>query len=153
MDIDLSNADLTAVTPQEFAEIIKSAGSKDIAEALAGPERSEILDEVFSRMQQQFRPDVGANLTALIRWHITGSGDTAETRTYELNIANGACSATSGESDGTPRVTITMTDVDFLKLVSGNANGPMLFMTRKLKADGDLGMAASLTQYFAIPKA
>jgi hypothetical protein len=153
MDINLANADLTAVTPEEFAKIIMSASNRDIAAVMSGPDRNKIIDEVFSRMEKQFRPDVGANLAALIRWSVTGGGGDAETRTYELNIANGTCTVSKGESEAKPRVAITTADVDFLKLVSGNASGPMLFMTRKLKADGDLGIAASLTQYFAIPKA
>jgi len=42
--------------------------------------------------------------------------------------------------------------VDFLKVVSGNANPVMLFMTGKLKAKGDLGLAANIANYFDIPK-
>ena len=41
----------------------------------------------------------------------------------------------------------------FLKLVSGNASGPTMFMTGKLKLEGDVMLASRLTSMFRIPKA
>ena len=41
--------------------------------------------------------------------------------------------------------------VDFLKLVTGNANGPMLFMSGKLKIEGDLMFSAQIQSMFTIP--
>jgi putative sterol carrier protein len=46
-----------------------------------------------------------------------------------------------------------MKPVDFLKLVTGNAAGPMLFMTGKLKIEGDLMFAATVQSLFRIPGA
>ena len=45
-----------------------------------------------------------------------------------------------------------MAAVEFLRLASGNAAGTTMFMTRKLKAAGDLSLAAVLTRYFDIPR-
>jgi putative sterol carrier protein len=42
--------------------------------------------------------------------------------------------------------------VHFLRLVSGNAAGPMLFMTGKLKIEGDLMFATTMTSLFRIPR-
>jgi putative sterol carrier protein len=50
-------------------------------------------------------------------------------------------------------VALSLGGVDFLKVVSGNANPMMLFMTGKLKAKGDLGLAAKVGDLFSIPKA
>jgi putative sterol carrier protein len=50
-------------------------------------------------------------------------------------------------------VTFKIGPVDFLRLVSGNANGPMLFMSGKLKIEGDLMFASTMTSLFRIPKA
>ena len=36
--------------------------------------------------------------------------------------------------------------------MSGNAAGPMLFMTGKLKIEGDLMYASTMTSLFRIPK-
>jgi putative sterol carrier protein len=48
---------------------------------------------------------------------------------------------------------VTLAPVEFLKLVTGNASAPLLFMSGKLKVAGDLGFAAGLTSLFNIPKA
>lgn len=50
-------------------------------------------------------------------------------------------------------MTLKLKPLAFLKLVTGNAEGPMLFLRGKLKIDGDLMTAARLTDLFAIPRA
>ncbi len=148
---DFSSLDFSAVTPSEFAQLVKSASKSEVTDLMSGPDRERVLNEVFARMQSSFKADVGANLDAVIRWQLTSpAGDPA---TYELAIADGKCVSTKGRSDVDPTLTVSMDDADFLKLVSGNANGPMLFMMRKLRADGDVGLAANLTRYFDIPRA
>lgn len=152
MPTDLSSIDFGEVSPEDFARIVKSADRNDLRTLMSGPQRERVLNEVFARMAQRFRPDVGGHLDVTVRWQLRPDGGEAPT-TYELRIAHGRCTTRIGASDTEPRVTITIGDVDFLKLVSGNAGGPGLFMTRKLRADGDLGLAASLTRYFDIPRA
>jgi predicted lipid carrier protein YhbT len=48
-------------------------------------------------------------------------------------------------------VTLKLDGLDFLKLVTGNANGPALFMSRKLKIEGDLMFSAQIQSMFTIP--
>jgi putative sterol carrier protein len=45
-----------------------------------------------------------------------------------------------------------MGPVEFMRIVSGSGNPVMMFMTGKLKAKGDLGLAASIQNLFDIPK-
>lgn len=88
-------------------------------------------------------------LKALIRWKITGESE----EVYETSIADGTCTVSPGRSDAEPRTTLVMGDAEFLKLVSGNGNPVTMFMMRKLKVAGDVGLASGLTRYFDIPKA
>lgn len=150
-DLDLASLDFAALEPTEFARLVKAVPRTQLQEAMTGPLRRSVLDEVFGRMASRLRTDRAANLTALIRWHITGGPDDG-VDTYEQTIADGTCTV-GGRTDAKPRLTITTDGVSFLKLVSGNASGPALFMTRKLKLDGDLALGAGLTGYFDIPKA
>nr|WP_202521072.1 SCP2 sterol-binding domain-containing protein [Streptomyces sp. SID5614] len=145
----MSALDFAAVAPEEFARIVKGLSAKQLAEVMRGELRTRILGEVFGRMRQQFRPDAAGDLTALIRWKITGESDAV----YETAIADGSCRVTAGRSDDEPRTTLVMADAEFLKLVSGNGNPVTMFMTRKLKVAGDVGLASGLTRYFDIPKA
>jgi putative sterol carrier protein len=48
-------------------------------------------------------------------------------------------------------VTLRLDGVDFMRLVTGNASGPMLFMRRRLKIEGDLMFAVQIQSMFAIP--
>ncbi|GAB2819075.1 SCP2 sterol-binding domain-containing protein [Streptomyces daliensis] len=146
---ELAGLDFAAVSPEEFAGIVKKASAKDIATIMQGDMRERVLAEVFGRMGRQFRPDAAGSLDALIRWKVTGEQETV----YETRIADGTCTVTEGRSEADPRVTLVMGDAEFLKLVSGNGNPVTMFMTRKLKVAGDVGLASGLTRYFDIPKA
>jgi len=45
-----------------------------------------------------------------------------------------------------------MTPVDFAKVITKSGNPVMMFMTGKIKAKGDLGLAANIANFFDIPK-
>ncbi|GGZ22673.1 SCP2 sterol-binding domain-containing protein [Streptomyces nitrosporeus] len=146
---ELAALDFGAVSPQEFARIVKGLSAGQLAEVMRGELRVRVLGEVFGRMRQQFRPEAAGRLDALIRWKITGESDLV----YETAIADGTCTVTGGRSAAEPRTTLVMADADFLRLVSGNGNPVTMFMTRRLKVAGDVGLASGLTRYFDIPKA
>ncbi|MEU1469186.1 SCP2 sterol-binding domain-containing protein [Streptomyces sp. NPDC005761] len=146
---DLTALDFAAVSPQEFARIVKGLSAKQLGEVMHGELRTRVLGEVFGRMRQQFRPEAAGQLEALIRWKITGDTDAV----YETAIADGTCTISEGRSEAEPRTTLVMADAEFLKLVSGNGNPVTMFMMRKLKVAGDVGLASGLTRYFDIPKA
>lgn len=146
---ELTALDFAAVSPQEFARIVKGLSAKQLGEVMHGELRTRVLGEVFGRMKQQFRPEAAGQLKALIRWKITGDTDAV----YETSIADGTCAISEGRSGAEPRTTLVMADAEFLKLVSGNGNPVTMFMMRKLKVAGDVGLASGLTRYFDIPKA
>jgi putative sterol carrier protein len=50
-------------------------------------------------------------------------------------------------------VTLALDGVDFMRLVTGNAAGPTLFMSGKLKIEGDLMFAPQIATMFRIPTA
>ena len=58
-------------------------------------------------------------------------------------VDTGAASVTAGTSDDA-NCTITVADSDFVGLVKGELAGPMLFMTGKLKVEGDISLAMKL---------
>jgi putative sterol carrier protein len=138
-------------SPAEFAGMIKSSSNDQLLEMISGPQRKALLDTIFGKMPSQFRADKAGNTNAAIHW-IIGDGPDGGTDTYEVNIADGACTV-SPNPTGEPKLALTMSGVDFLKIVSGNANPVMLFMTGKLKAKGDLGLAANIANLFDLPKA
>jgi len=138
--------------PSEFAKAVKAASKDDIAEAMKGGDsRETILREVFGRYPAQFRPDRAGSLNAVIHWNITGRDD-GETDTFELVIADGTCTLSPTPEHADPKVAITVSGADLLNLIGGRGNPMMMFMTGKLKAKGDLGLAANLDKIFELPR-
>ena len=64
-----------------------------------------------------------------------------------LRVADGRCEVDRGHADS-PRVTIRTGVADFLRLVTGKANGMQLYMTGKLKVAGDLFFAQTYQAWF-----
>jgi hypothetical protein len=148
---EFSYESLSTIGPKEFAQLVKATPDSKIAEVMSGDDRGKILDEVFNRMPTLFRADRAGATQAVIHWIITGGAD-GGTDTYETVIEDGACTVTSQPARD-PKLAMTMDPVTFLKVVSGDGNPMMMFMTGKIKAKGDLGLAAQVAKLFDIPKA
>lgn len=147
-DFDL--ATLASIGPAEFNRLVKETPDPRLAEAMAGEHRQGILAEIFSRFPDLFRPDRAGSTSAVIHW-VIGGGPDGSSDTYQVVIENGTCT-TSATADREPRLTIQIGAVEFLKLVSGAGNPMMMFMSGKLKAKGDLGLAANIANLFDLPK-
>jgi putative sterol carrier protein len=143
----MQGIDASAVDPEQFARTIGQMSENQLRDAMSGPMRDRIMAEVFRRMEEHFRG--GSGTDAVIHWRITGRPDGGQDH-WEVVIRDGKCS-TSSEPTSDPRVTLKLDGVDFLRLVTGNANGPMLFMSGKLKIEGDLMFSAQIQSMFRIP--
>jgi putative sterol carrier protein len=143
----IEGMDASAVDPEQFAQTIGQMPQERLREAMSGPLRDQIEAEVFRRMEKHFRG--GSGTEAAIHWRITGRPDGGEDH-WEAVIRDGKC-VTSSKPSSEPRVTLKLDGVDFLRLVTGNANGPMLFMSGKLKIEGDLMFSAQIQSMFRIP--
>jgi putative sterol carrier protein len=145
------DSDFGSLEPAEFAKLVKSTPDAQLAATLQGENRGKILDAIFAKMPGLFRADRAGSTNAVIHWNITDRPD-GGTDTYELVVADGTCTL-SPKPENEPRLAVTVNPVDFVKVVSGNGNPVMMFMTGKLKAKGDLGLAANIQNLFDIPKA
>ena len=100
-------------------------------------------------MSESFNPEKAAGQQAVVQYEI-GSPD--GTHEYAMRIADGCCEIEQGRAES-PRVTIRMGLADFLGLITGKANGMQLFMTGKLKVQGDLFFAQTYQSWFDRPQA
>ena len=140
---------LRTASPAEFATMVKRTSGDQLKALDASPMRDRVLATVFGRMGEAFRADkLSSSRTSLVRWHVGGAAESV----YETELSKAGCTVTDHASDAEPRCTMTLAFPEFLKLTSGNANAPMMFMTRKLKLGGDVGFASNLTNLFDIPK-
>ena len=144
--------DPSKVDAAELAGNMSQATDEQLAELMSGPMRGEILDEIFRRMSEHFRADAAGDTEAVIHWHIGGRED-GGADSYETVIADRRCTVSPELGSDPPRVAFRIGGADFLRLVTGNAAGPMLFMSGKLKIEGDMMFAAGAASLFTIPKA
>ena len=149
--LDPSQVDPGQVDASELAKNMSQATDEQLSELMSGPMREQILDEIFKRMVEHFRADAARDADAVIHWRIGGGADGSHDE-FETVIKDGACVASRGFEHDAARVTFTIAGADFLRLVTGNAAGPTLFMTGKLKIEGDMMFAASAASLFTIPR-
>jgi putative sterol carrier protein len=141
--------DPQAVDPAEFAKSVATTPDEQLAEGMRGPLRHQILSEIFRRMEEHVDASKAQGVDAVMHWKITGGPDDSVDH-YEAMIQNGTCKVTD-QPTSSPRVTFTIGGVEFLKLVTGNVDGPKLFMTGGLKIDGNLMFAAQAAGLFRVP--
>jgi putative sterol carrier protein len=139
--------DPTAISPEQFAEMISNASDQEIVDAIHTVGTEPTLDRVFQGFEERFQPDKAAGVEAEVMFVVK---DGSEEHPYTVAVKDGTCSATRGQS-AAPKTTLTTDLVSFLQLVTGNAQGVQLFMTGKLKIAGDLMFSQRLMSFFDAP--
>jgi hypothetical protein len=145
---------LKRVKPEDLPKVIASISDEQLEQIMSGPLRKTILDEIFERMAELIDPAAIADTDAVVHFHLLdrpeehGGGHDE----YEVVFENGAAKL-SPEPSREATVTIRATPLDFFKLAAGRASGPTMFMTGKLKLEGDLMLASRLASFFRIPTA
>lgn len=139
-----------AVDRERLAALVRGASREELVQTMAGPDREGILREIFGRFPEQFRADRAGGTDAVIHWQVGGRAD-GGWDTFEVVIAGPRC-VVSPQPAGEPTLTITLGGAEFLRLLSGSTNPVTMFLTGKLKAKGDLTLAANLANLFNLPK-
>jgi putative sterol carrier protein len=142
--------EIPAIDPNQFADLIRNASDDQLKEGLTA-NRELILGEIFRRMPERFEPSRAPNVDAVIEWRIADRPDGGHD-VYQIVIRAGTCTLAEGPHQD-PRVVYEIQPLDFLKLISGNASGPQLFLVGRLRIRGDLFLAARVQSMFTIPRA
>jgi len=101
------------------------------------------LNEIFSKMPDAFRPEKASDVTAIIQLNLSGEGG----GNWQIKIANGQLSAGEGEAPS-PDLTLSMAASDYVALSKGEANPMSLFMSGKIKLQGDMTLAMKFQEMF-----
>ena len=134
--------------PAEYAALVRDATDEQLAAGMAA-NRDLILEQIFAAMPSQLNTEAAAGVTLVADWKILDRPDGGFDR-WQITIADGTCTVVrDGNRD--PEVTFAVNAVDFVKLVTGNANGPKLFVFGSLAIKGDLLKAARYQRYFRQP--
>jgi putative sterol carrier protein len=143
------NIDPGDISAEQFAQLIAHAeNDEQIEEGLRAAGTGRVLERIFSEMQERFQPERAQGVDADVQWIVRDEG---EEHAFAAQIRDGTCVIEPGRIDS-PKVTLSMGLAPFAKLVSGQAQGPQLFMTGKLSVSGDLFLAQRLTGFFDRPE-
>src|SRR5262245_14247558 len=116
---------LAAMRTETFVWFVARASTEQLAHLMAHPHlRQVVFDEIFRRMSVHLDRQKAATLRAVVHWRFTGGADGYDR--FETVIENGTC-ASGTEPTADPRVTITLSPEDFLRLVTGGVHVAMLF--------------------------
>ncbi|MFC0007325.1 SCP2 sterol-binding domain-containing protein [Micromonospora siamensis] len=117
---------------------------------MRSPRRAPLLDDIVADLPAVFLADRAGDLDAVVHWKVTGRPDGGDD-VLELVIRRGTLTV-SPVPTRTPRLTLTMGPVDFLRMVTGNANPRLLFLRGRMKARGDLGLTTRFPSLFGTPR-
>jgi hypothetical protein len=133
-----------------FARQVKAATDDELLDLMRSPRRAPLLDDIVADLPAVFLADRAGGLDAVVHWKVTGRPDGGDD-VLELVISRGTL-VVSPVPTRTPRLTLTLGPVDFLRMVTGNANPKLLFLRGRMKARGDLGLTTRFPSLFGTPR-
>ena len=98
------------------------------------------VKDFFDGLEARVDPSRTAGMNNSYVFEIEGAG------TWTVKVVDGAVKVAEGAEDGD--VTISTSEENFQKIVSGEQNPTTAYMTGKLKIKGDMGAAMKLQKLF-----
>ena len=99
--------------------------------------------EFLKKLPSVFNSAAAADTNCIIQFNISSP--------VYAQIQNSSCTIQEGSAPNAD-VTLTMADDDLVKLLKGELNGMMAFVTGKLKVDGNLMLAQRMPSLFDATK-
>lgn len=142
-----AGVELSALSTETFVWIIARASQAQLDALMEHSQlRGTVLAEVFTRMNRHLHPEKANGLRAVVHWRFTGGYEAGGFDRYQTVIEDGRC-ASGIVQDRDPRATVTLTPADFLRVATGNASAPLLFIRGRVKVKGDIAFVAGLPNY------
>ena len=140
-------ADQQQVDPAQLAELVKGLSDEELQKQVADLGEDEVLKNIFAGMQDAFLPEKAKGVSSTIQYDVDTSDGTKQ---WSVKIEDGACVTSEGPAPD-PRLTLKLGLVDFIRLILGQADGTQLFMSGKLKLQGDMMFAMQMQGFFERP--
>ena len=130
--------------PAQLAEAVKGMSDEELASTIKEMGVDETLKNIFEGMRDSFKPEAAGDVSATVQYDVaTDEG----VKQWSVNFDNGTCTVNDGPTDS-PRLTMSLPLVEFIRLIFNQAQGPQLFMSGKLKVQGDMMWAMQMQNYF-----
>ncbi len=101
------------------------------------------LKEVLEKMPDALVPEKAAGVDAVIQLNLSGEGS----GDWYMTIANGQMVVDEGLA-ASPDVNLAMEASDFVDITKGDGNPMTLFMTGKIKVQGNISIAMKFQDLF-----
>jgi putative sterol carrier protein len=135
------------VDPAQLAELVKGLSDEELKKQISDLGEEEVLKNIFQGMQDAFLPEKAQGVSSTIQYDIDTDGGT---KTWAVKFENGTCTTSEGPASD-PRLTLKVGLVDFVRLILGQADGTQLFMSGKMKLQGDMMFAMQMQGFFDRP--
>ena len=131
--------------PAQLAELVRGMSDDEVRAAIKDQIGVDtVLKEIFAGMEERFLPEKAGGVESTIQYNIkTDEG----VKTWTVSFADGRCETREGAATS-PRLTLELELVDFVRLIFGQAEGTQLFMTGKLRLQGDMMFAMQMQSFF-----
>ena len=103
------------------------------------------VKEIFAGMSGVFNRNAAAGLNAVFQYHIKG----AESGDWYVAVKDQTCMVSEGVH-GSPTVSLTLADKDWIAMCNGELDGMSAFMGGKLKLSGDIMLAQRIASLFPL---
>lgn len=133
--------------PIEFGQTIETMSDAELEAYLDQLGAGRVVSQVFQQMPDALRAEHAKDVSATVMYEVMINGDVA---TWTVDISDGMCTTRPGEEQS-PRLTLKVGVVDFIRLVFNQVDGAQLFATGKLKLEGDILFAMGLQPMFRRP--
>ena len=140
-------ADQPQVDPAQLAELIKGLSDDDLKKQISDLGEDEVLKNIFQGMQEAFKPEKAQGVNSTIQYDVETD---AGVKSWSAKIEDGTCVTSEGPASD-PRLTLKVGLVDFIRLIFGQADGTQLFMSGKMKLQGDMMFAMQMQGFFDRP--
>ena len=137
------------VLARAFARMVVRSSDEQLRRLASGWRRRLILAGILQQMPRRLDRDKASGVHAVANWNITGAASGGSDR-VQVRIADGRCRVIRRPEEPA-QVTLELDGADFLRLVAGAAEGAELFMTGKLRVEGDLMLTARVPALFRFP--
>lgn len=102
--------------------------------------------DMFNRLSEAFRADKAKGDKALLAFELGGEGGGS----FWMQVVDGNLTTGAGAAPGEPDLILRASAEDFLKIMNREMNPMTAFMSGKVKAERNMGMAMKLMAWFGM---
>mgnify|MGYP002712452209 CR=1 FL=1 len=106
---------------------------------------AESVGQFFTELPSKIDASKTAGMSSIYQFDISGDNGGQ----WYVNLNDGKVDVVNGTAEA-PSITLSTTDENWLKIVSGQLSGQTAFLTGKLKIKGDMSLAMKLQSIFKI---